>query len=141
LWLLPLPDTKARLKALGHLPVALLVVVALHQLGATVYGDLTPWLGGGFGMFATLDTPGNRVISAHLLEPDFRREIVIPESLSDAAERARAFPTRRRLTELAGRLAANPQYSRHTAEAVELSVWRIRPKPEPIRTVRVNIDR
>jgi hypothetical protein len=114
--------------------------VALHQLGATVYGDLTPWLGGGFGMFATLDTPGNRVISAHLLEPDFRREIVIPESLSDAAERARAFPTRRRLAELARRLAANPQYNRRTAEAVQLTVWRIRPNPEPIRTVRVDID-
>jgi hypothetical protein len=137
---MPLQGTKARLKAIGHLPVALLVLVALHQLGATVYGDLTPWLGGGFGMFATLDTPGNRVISAHLLEPDFRREIVIPESLCDAAERVRAFPTRRRLTELAGRLAANPQYNGRTAEAVELSVWRIRPSPEPIRTVRVNID-
>jgi hypothetical protein len=114
--------------------------VALHQLGATVYGDLTPWLGGGFGMFATLDTPGNRVISAHLLERDFRREIVIPESLSDAAERARAFPTRRRLAELARLLAANPQYNRPTAEAVQLTVWRIRPNPEPIRTVRVDID-
>ncbi len=138
---MPLRGTKARLKAIGHLPVALLVVVALHQLGATVYGDLTPWLGGGFGMFATLDTPGNRVLSAHVLEPDFRREIVIPQSLSDAAGRARAFPTRRRLTDLAGRLAADPRYNRDTVEAVVLTVWRIRPEPEPIRTVRVDIDR
>ena len=127
------------LKAAGHLPIALLIAVALHQLGATMYGDLTPWLGGGFGMFATLDTPGNRVISAHLVEPDFRREIVIPESLGGAAERARTFPTRRRLTDLAGRLATNPRYNRHTVEAVELTVWRVRPEPEPIRTVRVDI--
>ena len=129
------------LKAVGHLPVAVLVAVALHQLGATAYGDLTPWLGGGFGMFATLDTPGNRVLSAHVLEPDFRREIVIPQSLSDAAGRARAFPTRRRLTDLAGRLAADPRYNRDTVEAVVLTVWRIRPEPEPVRTVRVDIDR
>ena len=127
------------MKAIGHLPIALLVAVALHQLGATIYGDLTPWLGGGFGMFATLDTPGNRVLSVHLLEPDFRREILIPESLSDAAERACAFPTRRRLADLAVRLAESPQYDHRTAEAVELTVWRVRPEPEPIRTVRVDI--
>ena len=129
------------LKAVRHLPVALLIAVALHQLGATVYGDLTPWLGGGFGMFATLDTPGNRIMSIHLLEPDIRREIAIPESLHDAAERALAFPTRRRLTDLAGRLAESPQLGRRAIEAVELTVWRVRPEPEPIRTVRVDIDR
>ncbi len=106
-----------------------------------MYGDLTPWLGGGFGMFATLDTTGNRVISAHLLEPDFRREIEIPESLNDAAERARAFPTRWRLEDLAGRLAADPRYNRDPVEAVVLTVWQIRPEPEPVRTVRVDIDR
>ena len=92
-------------------------------------------------MFATLDTPGNRIMSIHLLEPDIRREIVIPESLRDAAERALAFPTRRRLTDLAGRLAESPQLGRRAIEAVELTVWRVRPEPEPIRTVRVDIDR
>ena len=128
-----------QLKPARHLPVVLLVVVAFHQLAATVYGDLSPWLGGGFGMFSTLDTPGNRVLSIHLLEPGIRRELLIPEALDDEAERALAFPTRRRLTTLAPHLAES--FRRPTTEAVQLTVWRVRPTPEPIRTVRVDIDR
>ena len=128
-----------QLKPARHLPVVLLVVVAFHQLAATVYGDLSPWLGGGFGMFSTLDTPGNRVLSIHLLEPGIRRELLIPEALDDEAERALAFPTRRRLTNLATHLAES--FRRPTTEAVQLTVWRVRPTPEPIRTVRVDIDR
>lgn len=129
------------LKAVGHLPVVLLVAVALHQLSAVIYGDLTPWLGGGFGMFTTLDTPGNRVVSVHLLEPGIRREVSIPEALNDVSERTLAFPTKRRLTDLAERLAVTSRHSRPAIEGVELTVWRVRPEPEPIRTVRVEIDR
>jgi hypothetical protein len=129
-----------QLEAASHLPVALLVVVALHQLAATLYGDLTPWLGGGFGMFATLDTPGNRAVSVQLLDADFRREIDIPPGLADAAERALAFPTHQRLAQLAQGVAQAARQRHPATQAVELTVWRLWPTREPIRTARADID-
>jgi hypothetical protein len=123
----------------SFLPVGLLISVALHQLAATVYGDLSPWLGGGFGMFATLDSPGNRAASAHVVDPAFRREVHIPADLEDATDRTVAFPTDSRMTALAERLAT--RYANDETESIELTVWRIRPSPTPLRTVSVHVDR
>lgn len=44
---------RARLAA--AIPPALLVIVAVGQLVVSLKGDLTPWKGGGFGMFAAID--------------------------------------------------------------------------------------
>ena len=40
----------------------LLMVVALRQITLVFTIDLTPWKGGGFGMFSSIDRPSNRVI-------------------------------------------------------------------------------
>lgn len=40
----------------------LLMVVALRQITLVSTIDLTPWKGGGFGMFSSIDRPSNRVI-------------------------------------------------------------------------------
>ncbi len=42
-------------------PVILTVVALGHQV-LTATHDLNPWKGGGFGMFATVDSPGTRTI-------------------------------------------------------------------------------
>lgn len=41
----------------------ILVGIALLQLGLSHFGTLTPWKGGGFGMFASVDSLGMRVVS------------------------------------------------------------------------------
>ena len=38
------------------------ILVAICQMSMALGGTLTPWKGGGFGMFASLDTPPNRKI-------------------------------------------------------------------------------
>ena len=45
------------------LPGSLLVLVALIQLYLSVFHDLSPWKGGGFGMFAVVDAPSARTWS------------------------------------------------------------------------------
>ena len=123
-----------------HLPVALLVVVALHQVTATRYGDLTPWKGGGFGMFASTDSPGNRRLSIQALEPGLRRELELPPGLGLAAERALAFPTRRRVEDLAMQIAEAVGDAGSPTTSVEITVWKAWPQPEPLRSASALVN-
>jgi hypothetical protein len=117
----------------------LLVAIAVHQVAATRYGDLTPWLGGGFGMFSTIDTPGNRAVSIRVFEPGIVREIYdLPASFSALTEGALAFPTQTRLNDLARRVAEHLRNRGRTFDAVEVTVWRDRPQPLPVRSARVD---
>lgn len=43
-------------------PLVLLFVIAVRQLWAAQRGHLSPWKGGGFGMFAATDHPGSRFV-------------------------------------------------------------------------------
>ncbi len=48
---------------LARLPAYALIVVALVQMSHAAFGNLSPWVGGGFGMFSTMNS-GLRVITA-----------------------------------------------------------------------------
>ena len=50
-------------------PLALVLGVAVQRYHVETY-DQTPWAGGGFGMFSTVDVPGGRAIRAYLLTDD-----------------------------------------------------------------------
>jgi len=52
------------------LPAAILVMVALLQIFLTQTANLSPWKGGGFGMFGAIDAPDMRVIQAEALDQD-----------------------------------------------------------------------
>jgi hypothetical protein len=86
-------------------PVVLLLFVAGVQIVLAFTHQLSPWLGGGFGMFATLDGRDWRHVHVTAERPGVEREVPVPASLYDFARRARAFPTDKRLGELAQRTA------------------------------------
>jgi hypothetical protein len=52
-----------RSRAVAVLVPVLLGTVAVAQLLTATFGTLSPWKGGGFGMFAAMDNPGTRFIS------------------------------------------------------------------------------
>src|SRR5262249_8435137 len=52
------------------IPAALLVGIASRQIALTRREGLTPWKGGGFGMFATLDHGGHRRVRIVVDAPD-----------------------------------------------------------------------
>jgi hypothetical protein len=81
---------------------------------------LHPWLGGGFGMFSTVD---ERRLVATALGPDGEERIELPIALEDAADRAEALPTGRRLGAIAAELAADPPPG---TLAVRVEVWETR---------------
>ena len=138
----------ARLRAL---PAVLLVVVALLQILAATRGTLSPWLGGGFGMFSTTDSPTRRHLHAVALRPGVRQEIEVPEWLAFEVRRALGLPSAGHLQALARELAAievergDPDAA--PLEAIAISVYRVRfdrdtlaPSGEPIASLRVAAD-
>jgi hypothetical protein len=91
-------------------------VVAVHFALVTCC-DLHPWLGGGFGMFSTVD---ERRLVAVSVGAQGEERIELPRALEDAAERAEALPTDARLRAIAEALAADPP---PVARAVRVEVW------------------
>jgi hypothetical protein len=74
------------------LPAALLAVVALVQVTLTHTTDLTPWKGGGFGMFSTLDHGAFRNVTIVVDGADRSETIETPPSLEVIAARAANCP-------------------------------------------------
>ena len=74
------------------LPVALLVLVAGAQVTLARRAGLSPWKGGGFGMFSTTDDAGRRHVRVFVTAPERSEEIAIAPSLEDAARRAAVLP-------------------------------------------------
>jgi hypothetical protein len=120
---------------------ALLVVLALVHVGLVYGKELTPWKGGGFGMFSTLDHEGWRVVRL-LVEDGSGEEPVrvrLPPRLAADARRARILPDEAALRRLAaGVLEAHPE-----ARAVHVRVLRtrfdrdLRPHTQPLASLRV----
>lgn len=87
------------------LPALLLVVVAITQIALTRTLALSPWSGGGFGMFASTDSPARRHLHAWAVRPGLRSELEIPDELAMPVRRALALPVEARLEPLARALA------------------------------------
>ncbi len=114
------------------LPGALLAVVALHQLFLAQTVGLSPWFGGGFGMFSTADAGRARHIHAAVLRPGLEREVFVPEQLAVLAVRARTLPSDANLTALARELALLPSPDHGPPTGVRIQVWRTRYHPETL---------
>jgi hypothetical protein len=102
-------------------PLVLLVVVALNQVRLVYIDDLSPWSGGGFGMFSTTDTVADRHLHIYELSPAMRREHFPPEDLEEEVLRALALPSERRL-EILNRLLRERLGVAVTSD-FEIQVW------------------
>ena len=135
----------ARLRVL---PALLLIAVAIAQITAAKLGVLSPWLGGGFGMFSTTDSPARRHLHAAALRSGLREEIEIPEDLEREVRRTVGLPTEYRMRALARELEefvrdfGDPDAG--PLEAISIGVYRVRfdretlaPAGEPVASLRV----
>ena len=84
----------------------ILVVIAFTQMTCAIFGTLSPWKGGGFGMFASIDGVQNRFLSVHaLVDTGELYTIVVPLGRFSSPEplstgfltQTLTFPTRERL--------------------------------------------
>jgi hypothetical protein len=132
---------------LWRTPPALLGCVALVQMVGAHGADLSPWSGGGFGMFSTADAGGRRHLHAVVLRPGLAREVEVPPELGEWALRVRSFPTPWLAAPLARELAALPSPDHGPARAVRLQVWRTRfaprtlaPSSEIVRELEIGVE-
>lgn len=114
---------------LRWLPSAVLVAVALHQIALTRTTGLSPWSGGGFGMFASADSGSARHLHVFVHRPGLRRELDPPPSLAEEVQRALTLPSDANLTRIARALAEVPTSDHGPATSVEVQVWHTRFDP------------
>jgi hypothetical protein len=108
---------------LWYLPAALLIAMASVQLWLAQSAGLSPWSGGGFGMFSTLDAGASRHLHAIALRPGIRRELAIPDDLDEQVLRALTLPSDGRLRTLALAFAKLPNPDSGSLTAMEVQVW------------------
>jgi hypothetical protein len=103
------------------LPVAILLCVAVNQVRLAFNQNLSPWSGGGFGMFSTTDAATDRHLHIYESSPAMRRELLVPAEFEDAARRALALPNDRWLRSLAVRM--DEHFAISSASNLEIQVW------------------
>jgi hypothetical protein len=121
---------------LSWLPIVLLLAIAANHFRLVRCCDLQAWLGGGFGMFSTVD---NRSVAVWRVGPDGEERIALPRALDDAARRAGALPTESRLAELGRAVLVEG-----ALPGVRVEVWETRydaslnPEPKRLRSLTVD---
>ncbi len=85
----------------------MLCLVASRQIQTARTSDLSPWKGGGFGMFSTVDSPSARFVHAWLKTPHGEIPIEIPEWLRREELQLRTAPSPSRADAFATRLATS----------------------------------
>lgn len=78
---------------LSYLAPALLLCIASIQFFYCVRYDMSPWKGGGFGMFSTIDSPGSRIIRVYANVNNQYVPISEPSRYKSILQRVKTLPT------------------------------------------------
>jgi hypothetical protein len=124
------PGTASRVLPL--LPGLLLTLVASSQLALHRGADLSPWKGGGFGMFSSNDGGWSRHTHFFVSDAAGEVEVDLPEELEDSEKRLRALPTNARLDRFARELSATVASEHPDHSAVRIELWRTRFDPDDL---------
>lgn len=106
------------------LPTALLLVVASVQMVLARTALLSPWKGGGFGMFASVDGLPFRWVRVYVSAPERSEELAIPASLVDPANRLATWPHQTAIERFARAVIARERRRGRPVESVRVEVWR-----------------
>jgi hypothetical protein len=110
-------------------PTVLLLAVASTQMVLARTAHLSPWKGGGFGMFASVDGVPFRWVRLYVFAADRSEEIALPASIEDQARRVVTWPHRRAMERLARAAIARERRRQQPVETVRLEVWRAEVSP------------
>ncbi len=113
-----------RKNPLRFLALYLLLAVAAVQVPLAKLWILTPWKGGGFGMFSTLDSSSYRPVRVYAVGDGWERRLKLPKDLGGPAYALACLPTEHRMRDLARRVASRLRPGKRTVEAVRVEVWK-----------------
>jgi hypothetical protein len=130
------------MRRLRLLPQALLLVVFGIQIALTRVSALTPWKGGGFGMFSTLDQGAFRRVGVVVDGVNRSEAVDIAPSIEESAARAVACPADGFMRRLADNVVARERRYGRSVTAVHVTIWRTEfdamtlvPTERPLRMV------
>lgn len=102
----------------------LLCLIAATQMVLSPTTNLSPWKGGGFGMFASVDGTPFRWVRLYVYAAERSEEIALAASLEASANRVAAWPHRQALERLARAVVARERRHGRPVERVRIEVWR-----------------
>jgi hypothetical protein len=105
-------------------PSLLLVLIAATQMVLAPATKLSPWKGGGFGMFASVDGAPFRWVRIYVYSAERSEEIALPASMEASARRVAAWPHQRALERLARAVVARERRHSRPVERIRVEVWR-----------------
>ncbi|QSQ12350.1 hypothetical protein [Myxococcus landrumensis] len=111
-------STPWRERLLAMCAPALLVLVAAVHLYLVESKGLSPWKGGGFGMFSTVDSPSARFLRVYLVEGASEVQVRLPDRMKELGYDVRVLPTHDALEGLATRVANGTWVPERLASAV-----------------------
>ena len=97
------------------------------------FSDLSPWKGGGFGMFSTTDGMAFRYVRLFVDAPGRSEELSVTASLEMAAARAQLYPSDHFLKGLGEAAGARELRNGRDASAVRVEVWRVEFSDHPLK--------
>ena len=136
-------------RLLAWLPPALLLAGAANHFYLVNRHQMSPWLGAGFGMFATTDVGSARLLVVSAETGDGSRyPVTLNEPLSELAKRVRGLPDRAQSGALADAILDDLGYRRSGINSGDLAtlsieVWRTGYDPGTLRSrqTRVSVER
>lgn len=96
---------EARLRALVWGSPILLCAIACLQIFLAMTKSLSPWKGGGFGMFSTVDSPDARFLRIYLINGNEETAVLLPDYLKTLGRELQTIPSAALASDLAQRLA------------------------------------
>jgi len=125
-------------KLLSWLPCLLLLLVATNHFFLVSTQNLSPWLGGGFGMFASTDVGAARWVKATAINQQGDETVVpLKRRHKGLKYRARALPNHSQLKALAEDLWTETEkkasYSHSPLSSIRIEVWRTHYDPKSLR--------
>ena len=105
-------------QALKYAVPAVLVGVAINQLWLAHTQLLTPWKGAGFGMFASVDSPGDRIVRSEFVINNERYRVQLSSLLEN-------FESQEHKTFINARAMPNQTGLANLGELLMAAVWAI----------------
>jgi hypothetical protein len=102
------------------LPLVLLLAVTGVHLALRHSAGLSPWKGGGFAMFSTVDSPGTRAVRVSVVTGGSEVPALLPAAFGEAVDELRAVTSGGRAMDLAADLARRSWVTGPDGRAVPL---------------------
>lgn len=132
-------------RALAALPLAVMVAGAANHAWLVHRDHLSPWLGAGFGMFASSDVGSARVVYLFAILPDGREHrIWLPETYRETILRFGSLPTAKGFARLAQTVRDSLSQEAleslpETPAVLRIEVWRTSFEPGTLRPTLTRI--